>query len=88
MSRELGERATRDRHGRLHYIPLPGDVVVLRRPHPCGSERMVVTLVGIDVRLSCTGCGARLLLPRQRLSSRVRDVACTLAAPGPDDATP
>jgi hypothetical protein len=31
----------------------------------------MVTHVGLDVRLSCTGCGARLILTRQRLSSRL-----------------
>ncbi len=51
-----------------------GDVVRLARTHPCGSDRFVVTMVGLDVRLSCTGCGARLILDRARLRSRLRGV--------------
>jgi hypothetical protein len=51
-----------------------GDVVELRRAHPCGSSRFVVTMVGLDIRLSCTGCGARLILSRERLHSRLRAV--------------
>ena len=48
-----------------------GEVVQLKRPHVCGSDRFMVTHVGLDIRLSCTGCGARLILSRQRLESRV-----------------
>lgn len=51
-----------------------GDVVELERAHPCGSDRFVVTHVALDVRLSCTGCGARLILTRARLQSRLRRV--------------
>jgi len=53
--------------------------VVLRRAHPCGSDRMVVTLVGLDIRLVCSGCGARLILTRERLQARIRAVAGTVA---------
>jgi hypothetical protein len=35
---------------------------------------MVVTQVGLDVRLVCAGCGARVVLSRQRLGSRVREL--------------
>jgi hypothetical protein len=50
-----------------------GQVVQLKRAHVCGSDRFMVTHVALDVRLSCTGCGARLILTRQRLASRLRD---------------
>jgi hypothetical protein len=35
---------------------------------------MVVTQVGLDVRLACAGCGARVVLSRERLRSRVREL--------------
>jgi hypothetical protein len=68
------ERAQRDEHGRLHYQPQAGDVVILRRPHVCGADRMAVTFVGLDVRLRCSGCEAQIVLSRERLSGRVREV--------------
>jgi hypothetical protein len=67
-------RATRDPHGRLIWDPRTGDVVRLRTPHACGEARMVLTQVALDARLSCTGCGRRLVLDRQRLRGRVVDV--------------
>ena len=35
---------------------------------------MVVTQVGLDVRLACAGCGARVVLSRERLRGRVREL--------------
>lgn len=51
-----------------------GDVVRLKKPHPCGEDRWEVLRVGADVRLRCLGCGRMVLLPRSRLERRVREV--------------
>ena len=72
-------RAERDAHGRLQYEPATGDVVVMRRAHVCGAERMVVTVAAFDVRLICSGCGAKVTLTRTRLRSRISGVAGTVA---------
>ncbi|HXA27830.1 MAG TPA: DUF951 domain-containing protein [Candidatus Angelobacter sp.] len=56
------------------WEPAVGAVVRLKRAHPCGSDRFVVTMVGLDIRLSCAGCGAWLILTRARLQSRLRVV--------------
>lgn len=49
-----------------------GDVVSLRKPHPCGSFNWRVTGVGADVRLVCLGCGHRVLLPRSEFHKRLK----------------
>jgi hypothetical protein len=72
-------RARRGPDGRLDYRPEAGDLVALRAAHVCGADRMVVTRVGLDVRLSCSGCGAHLILSRQRFRGRVREVLGTVA---------
>ena len=58
-----------------------GDVVELKRRHPCGSSGFVVTMVGLDIRLSCTGCGARLILSREKLRARLQTVEPFVAQP-------
>ncbi len=75
---------TRGADGRVDYTPEPGEVVALRRAHTCGSTRFAVTAVGLDVRLSCAGCGQRMMLTRTRLRSRVIDVVGRVAPPVPD----
>jgi hypothetical protein len=61
------------------HSPSPGEIVQLRRAHACGSDRFAVTQVGLDIRLSCAGCGARLILTRQKLQSRLRAVVGEIA---------
>jgi hypothetical protein len=69
------------------WEPVAGAVVELKKAHVCGSDRFAVTQVGLDIRLSCAGCGARVVLTRQRLASRLRAVIGEIsaaAAPPPD----
>jgi hypothetical protein len=49
-----------------------GDVLELRKPHPCGSFNWTVTGLGADIRMKCNGCGRRVLLPRRTLEKRVK----------------
>lgn len=49
-----------------------GDVVELRKPHPCGSFEWTVTGLGADIRMRCNGCGRRVLLPRRTLDKRLK----------------
>ena len=34
-----------------------GDIVKMKKPHPCGEKIFEITRVGMDVKLRCTGCG-------------------------------
>ncbi len=51
-----------------------GDVVRLRKAHPCGSDRWEITRTGIDFGLKCQGCGHRVMIPRPRFQRAVREV--------------
>ncbi len=42
------------------------EVVELRKPHACGSNRWRVYRVGADVGLQCLNCGRRQLMPRRK----------------------
>jgi len=73
---------------------LLGDVVRLRRPHPCGGATWLVDRLGADIGLRCRTCGRHVLLDRRVLESRLDgfvergDPAITAAArPGPTTAT-
>jgi len=48
-----------------------GDVVRLRKPHPCGSYEWKVVRLGADIGLECLGCGRRILLARRDLARRL-----------------
>lgn len=48
-----------------------GDVVRLRRPHPCGSTSFEVVRLGADIGLNCLTCGRRIMLARSLLERRM-----------------
>ena len=48
-----------------------GDVVRLRRTHPCGSAIWLVDRLGADIGLRCQGCGRHVLLERAALERRL-----------------
>jgi hypothetical protein len=50
---------------------LLGDVVRLRRPHPCGGDRWLVDRLGADIGLRCETCGRHVLLERALLERRL-----------------
>jgi len=51
-----------------------GDVLRLKKPHPCGGYRWLVLRCGMDFRLQCETCGHQVLLPRTELEKRVKEV--------------
>lgn len=53
----------------------PGDSVVLRKPHPCGSNKWEVTRTGADIGLTCLGCGHAILLPRHEFRTKLHHIA-------------
>ena len=57
-----------------------GDVVVMRKKHPCGSNRWEVTRIGAECRLKCSGCGHELNMTRAVLEKSTVDVERTAAA--------
>lgn len=50
-----------------------GDVVRLRKPHPCGGYLWQITRLGGDIGLRCDTCGHRVLLARSALERRMKE---------------
>jgi hypothetical protein len=48
-----------------------GDVIRLRRAHPCGGDEWQVDRLGADIGLRCQTCGRHVLLDRRQLESRL-----------------
>jgi hypothetical protein len=60
-----------------------GDIVRLRREHPCGNDQFEVVRLGADIGLSCTNCGRRVLLARSLLERRMAGFVKRGADPQP-----
>lgn len=51
-----------------------GDVLRMRRKHPCGAFDWTVVRLGADIGLVCSGCGRRVLMSRDTVRRRARSV--------------
>lgn len=63
---------------------LIGDMVRLRKPHPCGSFDWTVVRLGADIGLRCSQCQRRVLLPRRTLERRLKSFLARGAEPSPE----
>ena len=51
-----------------------GNVVKLKKQHPCGSKEWEVLRVGADFRLKCMGCAHQVMMPRTTLEKNVKEI--------------
>jgi len=51
-----------------------GDIVRMRKPHPCGGYEWRVVRLGADIGLECLTCGRRIMLERRALKNRMKAV--------------
>ena len=59
-----------------------GDVVEMRKAHPCGAKEWTVIRTGADIKIRCSGCGRIVMLDREAFSKRVKRLVSR-----PEDAT-
>ncbi|MBN2076698.1 MAG: DUF951 domain-containing protein [Dehalococcoidales bacterium] len=51
-----------------------GDVVRLKKKHPCGSYDWEVVRLGADIGLRCLGCNRKVMLERRILERRMKTI--------------
>ena len=51
-----------------------GDIVKLKKPHPCGSHEWEILRVGADFRLKCAGCGHQIMVSRKLVEKNTRQI--------------
>ncbi len=49
-----------------------GDIVEMKKAHPCGGKLFEIMYMGMDVRLQCRKCGSQVRLPRRKFEKSVR----------------
>ncbi len=54
-----------------------GDLLELKKEHPCGSREWLVLRVGMDFRLKCQGCGHELMIPRSKAEKSIKKIKRT-----------
>lgn len=51
-----------------------GDIVELKKSHPCGCKEFEITRVGMDFKIKCLKCGRMVMLDRETLEKRIKKV--------------
>lgn len=51
-----------------------GDIIELKKPHPCGGKEFEITYAGMDFRIKCLKCGSQMRLDRYKLEKRITRV--------------
>jgi len=51
-----------------------GDILNMKKQHPCGASRWEVLRIGADFRLRCLGCGREVMGPRSKFEKNTRSV--------------
>lgn len=51
-----------------------GDIVRMKKQHPCGENRWQILRIGMDFRIKCLNCSRSLMMPRSKFEKRVKEV--------------
>ena len=51
-----------------------GDIVELKKTHPCGGKTWKIVRVGADIRLVCNTCGSHVMIPRTKFVKLLKKV--------------
>lgn len=51
-----------------------GDVIKMKKAHPCGSHEWQILRVGADFRLKCVGCGHQIMIARKLVEKNTKEI--------------
>lgn len=51
-----------------------GDILLMKKNHPCGSARFVVLRSGMDFKLRCEKCGHEVEVPRSKAEKNIKQI--------------
>ena len=51
-----------------------GDILDMKKNHPCGNNRFLVLRSGMDFRIRCIGCGHEVMVPRVKAERNIRKI--------------
>lgn len=52
-----------------------GDIITMKKKHPCGCDRFTVLRIGADFRIKCLECGRKVMLERVKVEKNIRKLS-------------
>lgn len=53
---------------------LLGDILEMKKPHPCGCKMFIVRRVGMDFKIECQKCGHLIMAPRGKVEKNIKKI--------------
>ncbi len=50
------------------------DEVIMKKPHPCGTNHWQITRVGADIKIKCINCGREIMMDRLEFNKKLKKV--------------
>ncbi len=50
------------------------DVILMKKPHPCGNKEFVVLRIGMDFKIRCKACGREVMVPRLKCEKNIKKI--------------
>ena len=51
-----------------------GSKVIMKKPHPCGTNEWEIVRVGADIKIKCVACNRTIMLPRIEFNRKLKKV--------------
>lgn len=51
-----------------------GNIVVMKKGHPCGENKWEIVKLGADIRIKCTKCGRLVIIPRIEFNKKIKKI--------------
>lgn len=51
-----------------------GDILKMKKKHPCGNDRWEVLRIGADFKMKCLGCGHEIMNPRSKIEKGIKKI--------------
>ena len=51
-----------------------GSIVVMKKEHPCKTNKFEIVRVGADIKIKCTGCGRIVMIPRGKFTKEAKKI--------------
>lgn len=52
----------------------PNDILLMKKPHPCGESKFLVLRSGADFKLHCIKCSREFIIPRNKIEKSIKKV--------------
>ena len=50
------------------------DVVIMKKPHACGSNKWIITRMGVDIKIKCLNCNHEIMMDRLEFKKKLKGV--------------